>query len=306
MKHIRGRKPLFYGCSLIIVALLAINLHAQSAPLNAPQANLYALTYQANQTQWQSDSLLAIGDIWRDMGSLPRAIPYWQIVNAQQPSLDLFRRIAEYQLQSERYGEATETLEQAIELYPSDVWLNAYLGFLLAPTQPERARPYLNYILFNDIYGDTAKDLFSLIVEGLPEPLHSSQAGSILASGQYFELAEWAFRFSAAWNYPFPDAMAQVGFMRDLQGKDGAWWLSEAVTLDPNNADVQFTYGLHLRNAQDYQNAITAFQTAIALEPSNPVYYVELAITYELIGNDTLARQYRFTAERLVAAQNTP
>src|SRR4051794_2863523 len=45
---------------------------------NRPFQKLYQLEAQSAREGWTSDRLRMAGDLWREMGDLTRAVPYWE------------------------------------------------------------------------------------------------------------------------------------------------------------------------------------------------------------------------------------
>src|SRR5262249_45727588 len=103
----------------------------------------------------------------------------------------------------------------------------------------------------------------------------------------------------AALAAPFPEALAYMGLAKDRQGKDGSVQVTEALTLAPQNAQVLYLSGLHLRSAFDYTDSLDAFQQAVAASPTNPAYAAELSTAFRLIGDLGSDEQWLKTAVQL-------
>ena len=89
-----------------------------------------------------------------------------------------------------------------------------------------------------------------------------------------------------------PLALAYGGLARDMQGKDGAPQIDAAVTVAPDDPQVRFLQGLHLRLAYDNAGSLDAMVQAVALDPENPALYAELGKAYQLTGDLTAAERW--------------
>jgi hypothetical protein len=68
--------------------------------------------------------------------------------------------------------------------------------------------------------------------------------------------------------------------------------LQKAVTLEPGNADYQYTLGRYdLLVRQEPETALQFFKNAAALNPHKASYWFDLSMTYQLLGNATAQTQ---------------
>jgi Flp pilus assembly protein TadD len=102
--------------------------------------------------------------------------------------------------------------------------------------------------------------------------------------------AELAFQQTSDLGYPFPEALAYTGFVREQQGKDGERWLNEAMQLAPVNPQVLYLQGIHLRNTNRFDDSLDTFLLANGLSVNNPAIMAEVGTAYELLGNFDLAQ----------------
>jgi tetratricopeptide (TPR) repeat protein len=258
---------------------------------------LYQATYNAYQNDWTAQDALAVGNQWRDMGDTTRALPYWRNSFTQQSSVELGRQIADLLIMQGDYAEAQDTLQIAYALNPNDIPLNATLGFLLAPSDPQSALVHLQKVQFDDRFGEPTLQVVALITQGVPEPAYSAQVGAILAANQYYGLAEAAYRYAVARNYPYPEAMAQVGYMRVLQGKEGISWARQATELDPANVGAWLGLALVQRALNAPDDAVNSLSIAISLAPDDLSLVEQLAAALDQAGRTDEAQQWRERAE---------
>lgn len=282
--------------ALLLVLLLTGALHAQAA--RVLQAERYERLYQAQQQAYSADAALALGDNWRDIGDPQRALPFWVTSTRQRPDAMLAVQAAELLIAQEDYAAALDLLQAAYPASPDNIPLNAMIGFLLAPSDPTQALPYLRVVGFDDRYDDAVLPLTGLI-NSPRQPAYSAQAGSVLAADGRYALAEAAYRYAVAWNPPYPEALAQVGYMRVLQGREGLSWVEQAVALAGNSADIRLSQALTLRALQQPDAALTALALARLYSPDNPVLLAETARTYDQMGLTDDARDWQAQADAL-------
>jgi tetratricopeptide (TPR) repeat protein len=268
------------------------------------QAALFYVEVQANTEGWSAALHEEAGNLWRDMGDLSRALPHWEVAAQLDPQPDNLRRLADLKLQSGDWGTAYQYLSHLLELTPDDTWGLYYGGLLLAPSDIQTARDYLTRVTSSDIYGTSAERMLVAMGANANDAFSSSRVAAVLAGMGEWSLAENAFQYAAAINYPFAEAAAYVGLMRVQQQVDGSAWLEQALTLEPNNPNVRFVEGLYWRALQNYEFSVNAFLTAIILDPTVPEFYAELGNTYRVAGNLGEAEYWLETA--LNISDNNP
>ncbi len=287
-----------------LLPLLTVGIFAAAQGVLSQQAQLYQATVSAYENSWTAEDLLAVGNQWRDMGDVSRALPHWRGSFAQKPSVQLARQIADLLIMQGHYAEAQDTLQIGYALNPDDVPLNATLGFLFAPSDAQAALTHLTVVQFDERFGEAALQVVTLITNDIPEPAYSAQVGAVLASAQYYGLAEAAYRYALARNYPYLEAMAQVGYMRVLQGKEGMSWAQQATELDPNNVGAWLGLALIQRALNLPDEAVGSLNTAISLSPEDAALYLQLAAALDQAGRSEEAQVWRNRA--IVEATEVP
>jgi tetratricopeptide (TPR) repeat protein len=155
------------------------------------------------------------------------------------------------------------------------------LGLIRASYDPVSAIDFLRAAA--PTYGASVTNLLPLLA-GANEP---TQVGIALAKVEQWAYAELAFAQSSE-----PLASAYRGLARDMQGKDGTRWIETALVLAPENPQVRFLQGLHLRLTYDYAGSLQAMIQAVALDPENPALYAELGRAYQLSGDLLTAERW--------------
>ncbi len=250
-----------------------------------PQA-LYQVTALADREGWTPDRLRLAGDLWRELGDLTRALPYWEAAHQHLPDDPvLMHTLAEAYLMTQRWPHAVDQLHRLVELDAGDAWAHYHLGLLRAAYDPQAATAHLQAASQTAAYRVTASRLLAVLDSQAEDLLLGMPVGLVLAEAELWPYAEVAFQHAVDMSPVYPEALAYTGLARDHQGKDGGAWVARALALDPQNPVVRFIEGLHLRHTGDLQGSLDALVQAVALDPQNPAYYAELGTAYHLTGD---------------------
>lgn len=249
-----------------------------------PQQALYYLQAQAAHAPWTAAEWWLAGDLWAQMGDPVRALAHWATAAQMEGSPQRWRTLAQTYLAQGRIEETYAALEAMLALEPESSWARTRYGLILAASDPLRARPYLQAASLDPDYGAVVRLLLGLL-NTPDDPALPLQVGLLLAAQEHWALAEYAFRYAAAWNYPMPLAEAYVALMRVRQGRSPDLWLQAALDAAPEDADVRYVQGLVLRALGDLIGSSQAFFGAILSDPSNAAVYAELGYTYRLRGD---------------------
>ncbi len=273
---------------LLPTVQLPLNIIPQpSIPLpdsrtDRPMQALYQDEADAAREGWTSDRLRLAGDLWREAGDLPRAVAYWE---AAEPDAALLRDRAQAYLDLGRWADASDALSRLLALLPDDsterTWADFQLGLIRSAADPAQASDLLRAA--QSTYVDQVPPLLAALASGDP-----TRIGVALADQKLWAYAELAFSQAAG----DPVALAYGGWVRDMQGKDGARWIDAAAALAPDNAQVRLLQGLHLRLNYQYQDSLSAIIQAVALDSENPALYAELGKAYQLTGDLTSAQHW--------------
>jgi len=261
---------------------------AQGRPMQA----LYQIEALSAQTGWTHELQRQTGDLWREVGDLARAVPYWQAAsNALPDDTELVRQLAEAYITLQRWPDAADALDRLLALTPDDTWARYQLGLIRAPFDPHTAATQLQLVAESPVFGDQARTVLVVVLDNPDDVLISMRVGVAFADLELWPYAELAFRHAADIGQPFPEALAYVGLARDLQGKDGSTWIEQALALAPQNPQVLYLDGLHLRAEESYQHSLDRLIQAASLEPENPAFLAELGTAYRLL-NDLPSAEY--------------
>jgi tetratricopeptide (TPR) repeat protein len=244
-----------------------------------PQA-LFLIQSQAQQTGWTNAQNQLMGDIYYQMDDLPRAVAYWERANIDDP--DRLRLLADGYLQLNQWEAMAQTLERILSIMPDDEWALWYLGAIYAPLNPPRSRELLTPLLTSPTYGIFAQTVLQAVDAPFDQAL---QIGLVMGSLEQWELAEYAFIQTTIQLPHAGVGWAYVGLARHMQGKPAQSWFDQALKRDPQNHQIYYVYSIYLRGIGDLRPSQQAIITAIALNPNNPAYYIELAMSYYAMNN---------------------
>lgn len=278
--------------------LLVLLPAATPAPPLDPQRPLQALYHieaQAAQSGWTAELAFTAGDIWESMGDLVRAVSYWELAETYQAPLNANRqrRLAQAYLELYRWSQAVISLSRLAD-HTDDNWAHFQLGVLQSVYDPRIAAGQ---------FVRAARDpQYQGVVTALQVPLseppslgQSMRVGTLLATYNYWAEAEYIFTVVASTPPVLPDALAYAAVARDQQGKDGALQMEQAVNLAPQNAQVRYLQGIHLRMTGDSEGSLAALKLSVMLDPLNPAYAAEMAAAYERLG-DAITAEYWYKA----------
>jgi tetratricopeptide (TPR) repeat protein len=304
---------------LVLIPLIVVRLQAtQQVPdspsaqqlirLNLATGRLYQAVFQvelaAAKTGWTGELAWTAGLIWERLGDLPRAAAYWETSSRLAPSERILRRLASLYLELHHWSDASETLQRLIDSSPEDNWAHYHLGLVQAAFDPRSAKAHLRLAARDPLYRDLAYDLHANLSDAPIDSAAAMTAGLVLAEHSLWPYAELAFRQAANLGAPFPEALAYTGLAQDRQGKDGTQAVTQAITLAPNNPQLLYLYGLHLRVRGDLVGSLSAFLQAATLNLDNPAYAAEVGTAYQLL--DQLGEAEMWLKTALSLSNNDP
>lgn len=276
------------------IALLNNNL-LQNRPMQA----LFQAETRAALLGWSPELLASAGTIWYGSGDPWLAADYWWAAFQAAPDQpETARLLAETLLEVQRWPEALDVLNRLLSLLPADRWAHYHLGLLLAASNPALAEQHLAVAAQEGAYQDTTTALLEVLSPGA-DAAGAMRVGAVLAERELWPYAEIAFRFAAAARQDYPEALAYTGLSRDKQGKDGSPQIAAALRQSPDDPQILYLYGLHLRAVGDYLGSQEILLQAATLAPENPAFAAETGAAYRLKGDMEQAEAWLKVAVRL-------
>ncbi len=274
---------------------------------NRPVQALYHVEALAARVGWTPDLHQQAGDLWQRLGDNDRALFHWrQAALAGTDDVLLLRAIAEVQLSQEDWSSATDTLTRLLAIQAENTWANYHLGMLRAPVNPTVAELHLRQAALDPLYNEAARAVRITIIEGAPQANMDETRLPMLIGLTMIEQEQWAYAELAFEHAnalaltisgePLPEALAYQSLSQDRQGKSGEDAIVQAVRLRPDDPQIRYLLGLHLRSAGDLAGSLEALIQAATLSPTTPALYAELGTAYRLIGDLQAAERWYQTA----------
>jgi tetratricopeptide (TPR) repeat protein len=270
-----------------------------------PTDQLYTVLTQAAETGWTADLRIQAAELYIALDDLNAALAHWEAALLLSPNDELLmRRTAELYIQRGRWPEALAAVRRLLGAVPDDGWGNLHLGMILSPSAPDEAADALRRAAQAGV--PPPDDLITVL-----ETTRANQRGlaleigAVFANASLYAYAERAFELAATLDVAArAEALASVGLMRGLQGKDGQRWIDEAVASAPESPQVHTAAGLYYRATGQHFESLQAFAAAVSAAPLDPELYAELARSYELLGDGISAAYWYSEAARI--APNNP
>jgi len=258
-------------------------------------AKEYSQANSAYQEAFQRGALSAEGWVaWGDVnylnGDHPRAAEIWkQGISQQNPSKNLYSRLARIYAEDKDYSTAAKYLQKYVPNHPEDAYAHYQLGLLLTLSDPNEALSQLLNASQLDPQFDPAVQTLrtTLNLSALSDT--PSERLVIIGRGlglvNEWELAHAAFEEAVKDNERNAEAWAWLGEANQQTGKNGSEELNQALSLNPNSSTVRGLRGLYFQRIGNNREALVEFQTAAQLEPDNPAWVISIGESYSKLGD---------------------
>jgi len=285
--------------------------HYQNAAQRIPwRADLYELSghayYYAKdyikadaeyEKAFQNDVLLPEGWVaWGDVNYLnnnpERAAEIWeQALEQKNPSDYLYSRLAEIYQSNGDISNAAEYLQKYVSTHLDDSSAHYRLGLLLTLSDSSRASSELvNASQLDPQFGPAVETLIAAL--NLASQSDSASArlviiGRGLGLVNEWQLAHTAFESAVETDEKNAEAWAWLAESNQQTGvpEGGSAELDQALRLNPNSSIVRGLRGLYFQRTGNFRQALTEFQSAAALEPENPTWFVSMGEAHSKNGD---------------------
>jgi tetratricopeptide (TPR) repeat protein len=233
---------------------------------------------------------------WGDVNYLnddpQRAAEIWeQALSRENPSDQLYARLANIYLSNGERTRAAESLHKYLAVHAEDAAAHYRLGVLLFVSEPERALTELIRAAQLDPELDPA--LQTLRTARNLASQNDSESGRLVILGrglalvQEWQLARTAFESAVEADRNNAEAWAWLGEANQQTNlpQGGSVELEQALKLDTNSAVVRGLRGLYFQRAGNFREALTEFRAAAMLEPDNPAWQVSAGEAYAKLGD---------------------
>lgn len=206
---------------------------------------------------------------------------YEMIIKLDSAYIPAYFQLGVLLCDSKAYQQAGEVFERLHRLNPHDFLTDYYLGIIhIALSDNKSAFPYLSRcVSLNSRYIPGLSALASLYFAD------SEYAGSLRLYLRAIELQP---------DNPEFYHKASVTFCKMKKNDSAFVYSRKAVEFDSSNSTFQAQYGYTALLTEHYEIARDAYQKAIAKEPTEPTYYINLALAYtKLDSTENTIRAYR-------------
>lgn len=257
------------------------------------------------------------------LGEFPKALKLLeQILAAGQlsRSVGVYKLLAETYAKLERWPEALETLQKAVELDPRNPTLYLDLGLIFVNVNalsqaeqlflgalkhlPNAAELYVGLAqarMSQDHYQEASDALRQAITLSPSYAEAHYLMGNCFNRSEQFADARQAYQKAIALSPERDDFHFSLGSLLENEG-DAAAALTEfekVIDLNPDSADGHLRLGQLYLQKGDYTGAIEHFRKEVALKPKDPRGYDQLARVYLKIGQRTEAQETLETVREL-------
>jgi len=258
-------------------------------------AKEYPLADAAYRKALQRNALSPEGWVaWGDVNYLnndpQRAAEIWQEgLGQQNPSANLYSRLAQSYQEQEEYAKAADFLQRYVMLHPEDASAHYRLGLLLTLASPNDALSELITASQLDPQLDPAAQTLRTALNLASLNDASSERLIILGRGlglvEEWRLARAAFESAVKADGKNAEAWAWLGEANQQTGGNGSEELDTALRLAPNSSTVRGLRGLYFQRTGNDRQALTEFQYAATFESENPAWFISIGESYAKLGD---------------------
>lgn len=205
----------------------------------------------------------------------------WTLQHASPDPIDdplVLHNLAQQQIAELEWPQAEATLARLLTLEPGNFEAAYQLGLLLAPQAPDLASHYLDRAGLDPAWTAKAQTVRAALAFYKTYSLTDAHTylGITLVGLNEWAFAEQALDMAVKANAVNPTALAYLGYVRDLQDRDGLPDIQAALAMSPNDPLLYYLLGQHWRLVHDSSAAYQAFSRAYWLSPDNPALAAEV------------------------------
>jgi len=218
------------------------------------------------------EAALQLSILYYHQKKYDKAASTLESVKEADKSINVYRHIAIYNKESQRYDKAVSALEAAVAKFPNDLQIR----YELAEAYLSSGNPAKAVKAFVDLLPKWKTDVWRL----------HYQLGYAYMEQNELTSAKASFEKSMAAKKDNPAARALLAFVLNRMGEtDKAvdQW-EKTVTEDGSNSAIHVNLGLSYENKGQYDKALESYKKAQSLDPSDKAVYINLGNAYQGLG----------------------
>ncbi len=248
-----------------------------------------AITLLNRQHTLTEQGWVALGNSYSNTGDTSSALRSYQAGLRFYDSASLYTGLAFIYRNQKNWPAERDALQNQIRLDVSDPYTHYRLGLLLTFLAPEQALSELTLASSLNPETDSAvQTLTSALNLSATQPDASEQMltiGRALGLVHEWELSLAAFNRAIELDEENAEAWAWLGEAKQQLGQDGSVELDRALTLDHLSVIVRALRGLHWNRLEKYDQMRAEYALAAEFEPTNPAWQASLGDSYLKLGD---------------------
>jgi len=248
-----------------------------------------AIALLKSQSKLSEQGWAALGNSYSNTGDMPSALGAYQQGLHFYDSASLYAGLAFVYRAQKDWPAERDALQNQLRLDANDPFTHYRLGLLLSFLAPEQALAELNLASSLDPETDSAvQTLTAALNLSSTQPDASQQmltVGRALGLVQEWDLSLAAFEKAIELDGENAEAWAWLGEAKQQLGEDGSAALDRALALDPSSIVIRALRGLYWNRQGKYDQMRSEYALAAELEPANPAWQASLGDAYFKLGD---------------------
>jgi len=248
-----------------------------------------AIAFLKRQSKLTEQGWVALGNSYSNTGDMSSALRTYQAGLRFYDSASLYIGLAFVHRSQKDWSAERDALQNQLRLDISDAYTHYRLGLLLTFLAPDQALSELILASSLDPETDSAvQTLRSALNLSSTQPDSSEQMltiGRALGLVQEWDLSLAAFNKAIELDEENAEAWAWLGEAKQQLGQDGSVELDRALTLDHTSVIVRALRGLYWNRLEKYEQMRAEYALAAEFEPTNPTWQASLGDAYLKLGD---------------------
>ena len=268
-----------------------------------------AIALLNHQPKLSEQGWIALGNSYSNTGDTTSALRSYQTGLRFYDSASLYAGLAFIYRGQKDWSAERDALQNQLRLDVSDSYTHYRLGLLLTFLAPEQALSELTLASSLNPETDSAvQTLTAALNLSATQPDASEQmltVGRALGLVQEWDLSLAAFNKAIELDEENAEAWAWLGEAKQQLGQDGSVELDRALILDHTSVIVRALRGLRWNRLEKYEQMRAEYALAAEFEPTNPAWQASLGDAYLKLGDLASALTAYQKAAELAPTEST-